>query len=106
MSITRLYFSAMQKAWLRVGVCASCTLVTTGGASADTYPRQAGVDALHYVFRLTISDDSNEIAGESTATLRFTAAGVKEVALDLIKSTGDKGMSVSAVVCGGKPAQF
>ena len=76
------------------------------GLVADTYPRQPGVDALHYAFRLTLTDLNNEIAGESTVTLRFTTAGVKEVALDLVKSTGDKGMTVSAVTCGGSGAPF
>jgi aminopeptidase N len=77
--------------------------------AADTYPRQPGVDAIHYVFRLTITDASDEIAGESTATLRVTSAGLKEVALDLasvVKPAGEKGMTVSAVTCGGSPAKF
>ena len=26
--------------------------------AADTYPRQAGIDAIHYVFRLALSDES------------------------------------------------
>ena len=30
-------------------------------AQADTYPRQAGVDVVHYVFRLTLRDDRDEI---------------------------------------------
>jgi hypothetical protein len=37
-------------------------------SAADTYPRQPGVNALHYVFRLTLADGSREIAspiGES-----------------------------------------
>ena len=50
---------------------------TAHGLAADTYPRQPGVDALHYVFRLTISDLNNEIAGESTVTVRFATAGTK-----------------------------
>jgi len=74
--------------------------------AADTYPRQPGVDALHYVFRLTITDASNEISGESTATVRFSAAGLKEIALDLVKAAGDRGMTVSTVTCAGKPAPF
>ena len=40
-------------------------------APADTYPRQHGVDALNYVFRITLSDDTDEIAGEATIDLRF-----------------------------------
>src|SRR6185312_1712775 len=47
-------------------------------AIADTYPRQAGVDAQHYVFRLTLlTSDSNEIQGEATVRLRVTANGVR-----------------------------
>jgi len=50
-----------------------CLLLTVGlpWAEADTYPRQAGIDALHYVFRLTLSDDTDEIVGEATVGLRF-----------------------------------
>jgi aminopeptidase N len=80
--------------------------VAVAPASADTYPRQPGVDAIHYVFRLTITDTNNQIAGDSTATLRFTAGGVTEVALDLITAVGEKGMTVSAVTSGGKPMKF
>jgi aminopeptidase N len=74
--------------------------------AGDTYPRQPGVDAVHYVFRLVISDASNEITGESTATVRFSAAGVTEVALDLIKESGGTGMTVTALTCAGTPAAF
>ena len=52
-------------------------------AQADTFPRQPGVDALHYVFRLTLGDDSNEVRGEATVNLRFVADNVREVFLDL-----------------------
>jgi hypothetical protein len=50
-------------------------------ARADTYPRQTGIDALHYVFRLRLTDSSNEIAGETTITVRVTEPGVKEVSI-------------------------
>ena len=72
---------------------------------ADTYPRQAGVDALHYVFNLTLSDSSNEIVGESTVTVKLDA-GVREIALDLTTKSGDRGMAVSAVTCAGTAAPF
>jgi aminopeptidase N len=72
---------------------------------ADTYPRQSGVDAIHYVFRLSFNDASDEISGESTITLKL-AAGVSEVSLDLISATGGRGMTVAAVTVGGKPVQF
>ena len=38
-----------------------CLSLLASLALADTYPRQSGVDALNYVFRLTLSDDTDEI---------------------------------------------
>ena len=35
----------------------------------DTYPRQSEVDALHYVFRSSLSDERDEIMGEAIADL-------------------------------------
>ena len=55
-------------------------------AIADTYPRQPGVDAQHYVFRLTLRDDTDEIAGEATADLLFVRDGVTEFWLDLVST--------------------
>jgi aminopeptidase N len=72
-------------------------------AGADTYPRQPGIDALHYVFRLRIADSSNEISGEATATLRTTRADVPEVFLDLASPRDGKGMTVSAVTAVRQP---
>jgi hypothetical protein len=44
---------------------------------ADTYPRQAGIDAQHYAVRLTLlTGDSNEIQAEATVTLRVVAAAL------------------------------
>ena len=74
--------------------------------TADTYPRQPDVDAVHYTFQLFISDLNDEIAGKSTARLRFVASKPSEVALDLVKSNGATGMTVSGVTCGGMPAPF
>jgi aminopeptidase N len=68
---------------------------------ADTYPRQPGVDAQHYIFSVELRDETDEIAGEATADLRFVQAGVHEVALDLAK-----GMTVSEVSSGGKAVKF
>ena len=70
-------------------------------AGADTYPRQPGVDAIHYVFRLGLSDASSEITGETTMTVRLLRDLVGDVALDLASSTGGKGMTVLSVRKGG-----
>lgn len=77
-------------------------------ARADTYPRQAGVDAEHYVFRLTLlTSDSNEIQGDATVRLRITANGVHEAFLDLMSATPDgKGMTVTRVTSNGQAVAF
>ncbi len=72
-------------------------LVIPAVAGADTYPRQAGVDAIHYVFRLSLGDTSDEIAGEASVTLKFTADGLREVVLDLASANAGKGMTVASV---------
>ena len=67
----------------------------------DTYPRQTGVDAIHYVFRLTLTDMSDEIAGEATVTVKFLLDKVGEVELDLTSVSAGKGMTVQSVRRGG-----
>jgi aminopeptidase N len=73
--------------------------------AADTYPRQPAVDAIHYRFALTLSETSPRIDAEATATLRLLAP-TEFIELDLISSTGDKGMTVSQVTANGGPVQF
>jgi aminopeptidase N len=75
---------------------------------ADTYPRQPGVDAEHYVFRLTLlTTDSNEIEGQATVRLRIAASAAKDALLDLTSTTPDgKGMTVTRVTSKGQPVSF
>ncbi len=73
---------------------------------ADTYPRQPGVDALHYAFRLTLTDDSDVIEAEASVELRFLRDGVASVALDLVGARDGVGMSVTAVLWEDAPATF
>ena len=68
---------------------------------ADTYPRQTGIDAIHYAFRLSVSDASDEIVGESTVTLKFLLDKVGDVQLDLTSPAAGKGMTVQSVRRGG-----
>ncbi len=75
----------------------------------DTYPKNPGIDALNYAFRLELTDTSDAIAGELTMDLRFVAAGVQAVRLDLanaIPSRAGKGMRVSAVTLNGAAVRF
>ena len=74
--------------------------------SADNYPRQPDVDVQHYLFRITLNDDNDEITGDTTATIRFVKDGVSRVTLDLASPAGGKGMSVSEVSIDGATAKF
>ena len=67
---------------------------------ADTYPRQSGIDVQHYQFRVTLTDESDEIAGETTVTVRFLKDGLSEFWLDLASAANGKGMTVSEVTSG------
>jgi aminopeptidase N len=83
-----------------------CLSLFASPALADTYPRQPGVDALNYVFRLTLSDDTDEIVGEATIDLRFIRDNLTDFTLDLASVNGGKGMSVSEVQSGIAPLRF
>jgi aminopeptidase N len=102
-SIPRILPGIMLRRLPAVLVCLALSLTD---AAADTYPRQPGVDAIHYVFRLTMTDADNEIAGECTATLRMVADGVREVFLDLASAAEGKGMTVSGVTGATGPLQY
>src|SRR5687768_5477855 len=72
------------------------TLAATAYLSrADTNPRQP-IDIQHYVFRLTLSDDTDEIVGQSTIDL-LTAKEVTDFWLDLTSPAEGKGMTVTRV---------
>lgn len=84
-------------------------LCCTSRLHADKYPRNPQVDVLHYVFRLTLQDDSNEIIGTTSIDVRFREAGVKRLELDLTgKQSGDAstGMTVSSVTVQNSELKF
>ena len=85
------------------------TAATTASPPRDTYPRQPGIDAEHYVFQITLADDSDRIFGETEVHFRFRMEGVTELFLDLASvSPGNdgKGMTVSGVTAQGAPVQW
>ena len=84
---------------LLLGLCTSAVF-------ADIYPRQPSIDVQHYVFRVELSDTSDEIAGETTVSVRFLKDGLTSFWLDLATSAEGKGMTVSAVTAQAAPAQF
>ncbi len=76
---------------------------------ADTYPKNPKIDALNYIFRLDLSDTSDEILCEETLDVRFLADGIRQLRLDLINASGaleGKGMRVSSVTLDGKTLVF
>ncbi|MEN9818830.1 MAG: hypothetical protein RLZ32_2710 [Gemmatimonadota bacterium] len=78
-------------------------------ARLDTYPKNPNIDALHYAFRLELSDSTDAIRGELALSLRFLAPGERTVRLDLVNAGarhGDKGMRVAGVTVDGAPARF
>lgn len=91
----------MRRTWL--ALLLACVPVFL---EADTYPRQPAVDAIHYVFRLSVGDASDAITGETTVTVKLANDGVREFWLDLTSSAAGKGMSVSSVTSGGSAVAF
>ena len=84
--------------------------VGTAPLAAQDGPSRPGIDIEAYRFELTLRDDTDEVAGRTTVTLRFTADGVTEVPLDLIGRGGigdgatARGMEVLAVTAPGGSA--
>lgn len=76
-------------------------LALCGWAFADSYPRQPGIDVQHYIFRVTLRDDTDEIAGETTVRVRVVREGVTRLALDLADA-----MHVDGVTAGGGAVAF
>jgi len=87
-------------------IVAASLLLVAVSAAADTYPRQPGVDALHYMFRIAFGDAGNEIEGDASVRVRFVADGVREVQLDLATPALGKGMSVLSVKRGEQSVAF
>lgn len=75
-------------------------------AAADTYPRQTGIDVLHYSFRISISDNSDDVEAQTSIQVRFLASGVRSFFLDLATESGGKGMVVTSVTGAGRTIEY
>jgi aminopeptidase N len=73
-------------------------------AVADNYPRQPSIDIQHYIFRVTLNDENDEITGETTVSVRFLKDGVSSFWLDLASAANGKGMTVSEVIASSTQA--
>ncbi len=79
----------------------------------DTYPKNPAIDALHYAFRLELSDTTDAITGTLAMDVRFLQPGVQTVRLDLVNaggaaagSVGGKGMRVARVRWNGAEVPY
>ena len=61
---------------------------------------------MHYVFRLSLRDDTDVIMGDTTVRFRAVQDGLREVMLDLASDSEGKGMTVEAVESGGRALSF
>lgn len=75
----------------------------------DPYPKNPNIDALHYAFKIEVTDEADVIEVQSTVDVRYKKAGIEQLRLDLIKASealDGKGMTVSSVTSEGKPVAF
>ena len=54
----------------------ACALTAATVLVADSYPRSPGIDVLHYRFELDLTDETDEILGRTTISLRANEDGV------------------------------
>jgi aminopeptidase N len=82
--------------------------LSSAGLRADTYRRQPGIQAQHYVFHVTLlTTDTKSIDATASVRFRVVAGGVKEATLDLATPTPDgKGMTVTSVRRDGAAVAF
>lgn len=83
-----------------VALLAAVSAFASAVLSADTYPRQPGVDALHYRFSLALNDASPAIEGEARPTFRIVSP-VDAIELDLMNA-----MRVTSVTADGGAVAF
>jgi aminopeptidase N len=93
----------------RVAVAVTTLALAPGPSRGDSYPRQPGVDVVHYAFRLTLGDTSDAIEGETTVAFRVVQDGLATLTLDLVQPKPpavERGMSVNGVSEAGRPLVF
>ncbi|MFN0727906.1 M1 family metallopeptidase [Polaribacter gochangensis] len=75
----------------------------------DGYPKNPNIDVINYIFKIELSDTTDEIVVDLTVDVRFVGKDVKKMRLDLINASsklGNKGMMVSSVSSNGNALKF
>lgn len=97
------------KNWIILIVSILCFHIGFAVPTTDLYPKNSKIDALNYTFKIHVSDTSNEIQCEETIDIRYLAAGINTLRLDLVKASEKlkgKGMLISTVVSNGKELNY
>lgn len=92
-----------------IGIFLALGAPTWANAFFDTYPKNPNIDVVNYLFRLELSDSTDEIVAEATVDVRFVVNGIQELRLDLTNTSNalnGKGMSVSRVMSDGKALEY
>jgi len=79
--------------------------ITASAQETDGYPRNKGVDILHYKFELILNDKDDVIEGQAHIDFNLTQS-TSEFDLDLVDKDGAKGMVVSSIIHDGKTLSF
>ncbi|MGH9411221.1 MAG: hypothetical protein ACRD1V_17425, partial [Vicinamibacterales bacterium] len=67
-------------------LCTALLAAVPPAAAGDSYLRQPGIRVTHYTFDIAVGDANDEVAVKETVDLRFLAAGVRSIELDLCKA--------------------
>lgn len=76
---------------------------------ADTYPKNPNIDILHYIFELTLSDDTDLIRGTATVRVQFKTDGMDQLRLDFIQKSEaleGKGMTITGLTSAGQSVAY
>jgi aminopeptidase N len=95
--------------FLILGLLWTIGMPISASAFLDTYPKNPNIDVINYIFKLELSDTTDEIVAEATVDVRFLSDGIAELRLDLTNAgnaLNGKGMSVSRVTSGGGTLEY
>ena len=76
---------------------------------ADNYPKNPNIDVVHYIFDITLSDDTDMIQSTATLLVKFKIPGIQTLRLDLTNKSeklNNRGMKVKQVSSQGKSLEY
>lgn len=76
---------------------------------ADNYPKNPKIDVVHYIFDITLSDDTDMIKSNATLLVKFKTHGIRTLRLDLTNKSeklNNRGMRVKQVSLEGQALEY